>query len=56
MLWVTDADRLYAKVLSGWFQCNLTVNLPLRKVRCFLLSAACRSFHLSERSATLNRC
>jgi hypothetical protein len=47
--------RLYAKVLSGKFQCNSTVNLPLRKVRCFLLSAVRRSFHLSKRSATLNR-
>jgi hypothetical protein len=29
--------RLYAKVLSGWFQCNSVMNLPLRNVGAFYL-------------------
>ena len=31
----TDADRAYVSVLSGWFRCNSTVNLPLGKVGAF---------------------
>ncbi len=42
-----------AYVLLANFSANITVNLPLRRVLRFLLSAVRRSFHLSKRSAFL---
>ena len=44
--YLTDADRAFVNVLSGWFSWNSTVNLPLRIGSAFYLVLPAGDFDL----------